>query len=96
LYVAHKGQESLVIEKLRQRMSWAEAGAAWTEMAVVIGKCNGMYNNLATSLTLTYFHCRGRINCRASETLWGVYKFEKLYAYIYGRTWSIIVMRVHI
>jgi len=31
---------SLEIENRRQRMRWAEA--AWTEMAEVIGRCNGI------------------------------------------------------
>jgi len=29
-------------KKTRQRMRWAEAEAAWTEIVEVIGKCNGI------------------------------------------------------
>jgi len=52
-------------------------------------------SSIAIPPTLTKSLC---IYWRASKTLSGVYKFEKLYMhiYIYGCTWSLIVARAHI
>jgi len=38
----HKRASELSIRERRQRVRWAEAEVAWTEMAEVIGNCNNL------------------------------------------------------